>query len=289
MESIWGMHQPTVLMRDTCCQSVQVSLLLACDKRKHVNVQPEGLNCMQWAGTHRVRIWNTQVMMTSTKTSFLGLNRTTSFSSSLTRHSTSVAARTYVPKAAHPSYVISNRLLQQGSSIKGSGQTIRAHAMLRAEDTNDRGTRDIVNIRAAPDASISQMMLPKRRVTSVSSLLLFEGSKMHPAWSHDLSCILQKTCKHALTKQYSFGLQGADQRLKHQQFTLTALPHEEDLQDEACGETCQQRCHRSNVVQPGMASADVWNVDDIPSCNGNCDYPEEVKDCSTQSKERYVI
>lgn len=96
------MHQPTVLMRDTCCQSVQVSLLLACDKRKHINVQPEGLNCMQWAGTHKVRIWNTQVMMTSTKTSFLGLNRTTSFSSSLTLHSTSVAARTYVPKAAHP-------------------------------------------------------------------------------------------------------------------------------------------------------------------------------------------
>lgn len=96
------MHKSMVLMRGIGCQTAQLCLLLACSKWKHAHVQPEILNCTQRAGAHRVRIWNNQVMMTSTKTSCLGLNTTTSFSSSLTLHSTSVAARTYVPKAAHP-------------------------------------------------------------------------------------------------------------------------------------------------------------------------------------------
>ena len=51
----------------------------------------------KWIGAaHRMSSWKTQVMMTSTSTSRLGLKMTCSFR----LHTTSVAANTYVPNAA---------------------------------------------------------------------------------------------------------------------------------------------------------------------------------------------
>lgn len=71
--------------------------------------------------------------------------------------------------------------------------------------------------------------------------------------------------------------------------TLAPLPHEKELQDEACGKAYQQECHCGNIVQPVVALANIGHVQYIPGSDGDGHNPEQVEDGPAQGKQWYVI